>query len=267
MPSLVRTLICAFCCVFCAAGLAACSESKTPVAITFTPVYGDESLTCSTGPDAQRLTDLRFYVHDVELQTHDGAWQSLSFDTETPWQNEQVALIDLEDGSGSCRGGSIQSNSTITGSALGESFHALRFTLGVPFDLNHTDPVRAQGPLHLTAMHWHWQAGYKFLRAGVRDGDAGAWVHLGSTRCRGVIGAIEGCDHPNRVTVTLPAFNPEADTVAIDLAQLFAGVVFTAPQPLGCMSDPEDRPCAPVLANLGVAGDTGASIFARQSNG
>lgn len=248
--------------------LTACSESKTPVSIVFSAVHDGAALSCDDGPDAVRLIDMRFYVHDIELQAADGSWRLLDLDAGTPWQNEDVVLIDLENGAGACRGGSAQINRAVTGVAEGGSFKGLRFTLGVPFELNHSDPVRAQSPLHLTVMHWHWQAGYKFLRAGVRDGDTCAWLHLGSTQCQGMIGAIEACRNPNRTTVTLEAFDPTADVVAIDLAHLFAGVALTAPQPRGCMSDPNDTPCAPVLVNLGVAaGAPSAPVFSRVRNG
>jgi uncharacterized repeat protein (TIGR04052 family) len=136
---------------------------------------------------------------------------------------------------------------------------ALRFTLGVPFALNHADPTEAQPPLDQTVMHWHWQAGYKFLRAAVQTGDATAWLHLGSTGCQGRIGAVTGCAHPNRPVVTLTPFNVVSDVVAVDIGALFADLPATdgARQ---CQSEPDNTLCAPLLAHLGLA-DSAQDVF------
>ena len=53
----------------------------------------------------------------------------------------------------------------MSGSAPRASYSGVRFTMGVPFELNHGDPTVAPSPLNITAMFWNWQGGYKFLKA------------------------------------------------------------------------------------------------------
>lgn len=59
----------------------------------------------------------------------------------------------------------------------------LSFDLGVPFDINHLNPVTQPAPLNEPDMFWTWRNGYKFLRLDMRSNtDNWAW-HLGSVGC------------------------------------------------------------------------------------
>jgi uncharacterized repeat protein (TIGR04052 family) len=233
-----------------ALALAGCGEARQPVALRFAALADGLPLACGAPrADAAALTDLRFYIHDVVLLTAAGGETPLTLDAAAPWQTGAVALVDLEDGQGACETGSPATHAVVTGHAAAASYVGVRFTLGVPFAFNHADPALAQAPLDQTAMHWHWQAGYKFLRAGLRRGEDHSFLHLGSTLCEGRIGAITSCAHPNRFMVTLAKFNPAADTVGIDLATLFSDTAARA-----CQSEPDNVACADMFAHLGLGG-------------
>ena len=227
--------------------LAGCGPGDQPVSVTFTAVAHDKPINCAAGPDGMTLGDLRFYVSEVALIAADGHAVPLALDAAPPWQSADVALIDLEDGTGACDSGSPAMHASLSGRVPAGNYTGLQFIVGVPFAQNHADPALAQTPLDQTAMHWHWQAGYKFLRAGLRRGDDLSWLHLGSTGCEGRIGAITGCAKPNRMTVKLARFDATRDAVAIDVATLFDD----APAE-GCQSEPDNQACPPILRHLGL---------------
>lgn len=241
-----------------ALALASCGPAQGPVAIRFAATANGAPLAC-TSPGVA-LTDLRFFVHDVVLLTDDGESLPVTLDAAAPWQNSQVALVDLENGTASCETGSPATHTIVTGRAVRGKIAGLRFTLGVPFALNHADPALAAPPLDQTGMHWHWQAGYKFMRAGIRQGDHQSFLHLGSTGCAGRIGKVTGCEQPNRVIVTLTGFDPAKDIVGIDLGALF-GDAPDAPV-RACQSEPDNPNCAAMFAAMGL-GASPQQVFRR----
>lgn len=215
--------------------------------MSFAATWGDQPIQCGQGPLA--LSDLRFFVSDLTVIDSDGGSHPVVFDPDPRWQRPKVALVDLEDGTGSCANGTPELNASLHGTAAVTEYVALRFTLGVPFELNHANPLLAAAPLNDAAMHWHWRSGYKFLRAGVTSGDDGTWLHLGSTGCEGTVRNIRSCRSPNRVTVTLPDIS-RSDRIGIDLAALFAGVDLNDGAGSDCSSGPAETDCAAMFAAL-----------------
>jgi hypothetical protein len=72
----------------------------------------------------------------------------------------------------------------------------------------------------------------------------------------------EECAHPNRATITIDSFDPAADTIQLDLAQVVASsdlTANTADTAPGCQSFPNDvNECGEVFASFGLDFDTGA---------
>jgi uncharacterized repeat protein (TIGR04052 family) len=203
------------------------------------------------------MTDLRFFVHDLELIAPDGQARPTEFVPDATWQIEQVALIDLEDGRGGCRNGSPEMNAVLRARPSGQEFSGIRFTIGVPAGLNHADPLLAAAPLSFTEMHWHWASGYKFLRTGVETDTDGFFLHLGSNRCEGTIGDIRGCTGSNRPEVVLAAFEPGRDRIIVDIGVLVAGVDFQDGEISRCMSGPANAECVDPFARLGLDAHSG----------
>jgi uncharacterized repeat protein (TIGR04052 family) len=159
------------------AALAGCaSESMAPapterVDLRFAAMFGDAPFQCGRsydgiGTTASRVTptDLRFYVTDVALVDAQGRETPVTLEQDGRWQSRNVAMLDFEDGSGPCAGGTPDRRDRVVGTVPPGTYTGVRFTLGVPFDLNHGDPTTAPSPLNLTAMFWSWQGGYKFLK-------------------------------------------------------------------------------------------------------
>ncbi len=267
-----------------------------PFTIRFHAVIGDRDFACGssyaaigTSNSTITPTDLRLYISDPRLVRGDGAEVPLALDQDGTWQHKNVALLDFEDGSGPCRNGNKGMRKTVTGRASAGDYKTLRFTLGVPFALNHADPTIAPSPLNLTAMFWNWQGGYRFLKfdfssqglartaqaqggqrrhGGDHGAAAGFAVHLGSTRCQSPSPTQppKSCESPNRVAVELERFDPDKSTVVIDVGALVSGTnvdVNTPGTSPGCMSFPGDADCKDIMRRLGLGYD-GAPAAGRQ---
>ena len=233
-----------FCC-------AACPASRSAVNVEFAATWAGQPLHCDKSEHS--LTDLRFFVSDVVLIDTDGAEHPVVLTGDERWQQANVALIDLENGEGNCVNGTMETNTTLSGMADTVDIRSLRFTIGVPFQLNHSNPLQADAPLDDAAMHWHWRSGYKFLRAGVTTAADGFWLHLGSTACQGTVQNISACRAPNRVTVELAGLSSQSININVDLSALFEGVDFDDGIRSDCSSGPSESACSAPFAALGLA--------------
>jgi len=234
---------------------ASCSQWDYPVNIPFVATWQGEPISCES-PGAA-LSDLRFYVSNVQLLDNDGRSHDVRFATEMSWQNDAVAIIDLENGEGACLNGTAELSTYVLGVAKVKEYRGLRFTIGVPFRINHENPLTAEAPLDDPDMHWHWRSGYKFLRAGVSTQSDGFWIHVGSAGCEGTVGNITGCRFPNRIEVELPDFVVDEHVVTVDLSALVAGTNLDDGTPTDCSSGPAEAACTAPFAALGIAFETG----------
>ena len=227
-----------------------CSQSDLGFSIPVVPVWNGQPINCESG--APLLTDLRFYISDIQLIDAEGQAREVRFATEFPWQNDAVGLIDLENGAGACINGTADVSPELIAVIPGGNYRGLRFTVGVPFRLNHLNPLTAGAPLDDPDMHWHWRSGYKFFRAGIRTETDGFWIHVGSAGCEGTVGNITGCRFPHRIIVELPDFVPGEDEVAVDLAALLDGTDLEDEAASDCSSGPPESACVAPFAALGI---------------
>lgn len=241
--------------------ITACSESSSRIEIPFAATFANTSLSCD-GAAGVNLTDLRFYVHQLSVFDADGESHAVELEVDD-WQQSDLALLDLEDGSGNCLNGTAEMNAVVRGVTTSRDVRGLEFTLGVPFESNHGDPLTATPPLGDADMHWHWRGGYKFLRAGIKSENDSFWIHLGSTGCEGTIRNITGCSAPNRVTVHLDDFVP-GDIVLVDLAELVADGAFADAAPSDCSSGPAETSCGDPFAAFGLQHATSGAADAQR---
>lgn len=232
--------------------------------LTFKAKVGTQDFACGTTyqvgtPQTQyKPRDFRLYLHDVVLTSEDGKDVPFVLSDDGTFQRQGVALLDFENKAGDCSNGTEATNTVLKGKAEGGHYTKLTFTLGVPFEQNHQDAAAAQAPLNSTAMFWNWMGGYKFLKIdGLTTGlPMGHNLHVGSTGCMAgaTPNSVASCSNTNRVRVALD-FNPELNTVVMDLASLLEGsnldtnLAMSAP---GCMSAPTDTDCATVFSKLGL---------------
>jgi len=268
-----------------------------PVTLNFRGMVGDRPFTCTesyrlgTAETMAMPTDFRLYVSEVALIDAAGNAVPVALEQDGKWQYETTALLDFEDRTGSCMNGTPDLRTQIVGTVLAGDYQGVRFTVGVPFELNHDDATLAPSPLNLTSLWWNWRGGYKFLRVDLEThsmqstlpspakdgghsphgaesthtgdpghgaGAGGFAIHLGSTGCE-----VEGnsmqpsqCLNPNRADIVLPEFDPAYHTVMVDLAALVQSNNLEANvpnTPPGCMSAPEDGDCMGIMHNLGLS--------------
>ncbi len=202
------------------------------------------------------LEKLRFYLHDVQLRERaSGKWKA----AKRPDGEAPVWLLDLDDASCDPEFSPEMQKALLMTVPPGE-FDALRFELGVPESLNHLDPLKAPEHLNQTSMHWGWQAGYRFLRLdGKLEGGASFPVHLGSTVCKGEIGAEIVCERGNRPgwTIEQPWFvkGRTSGAITLDLGVLLEGMDWSKAE--GCMGHAGQGDCTQILENIGLDPTTG----------
>ena len=264
---------------------------RQPVDLAFSAVAGNRPVTCGSpitglGSTARTavLSDLRFYATDVKLITRSGRAVPVKLDRDSAFQvtrkSGSVTLIDLENAKGACAAeGTPATNAHVRGTVPAGQYVGARWTVGVPFALNHSDLTSAPAPLNLAAMGWSWQVGRKFLKIELTDptatpaapmamrqmdmpmeptaGPSSTFLaHVGSTGCTGnpAAGASVKCTTPNEANIRLNKFNAKTQRVAVDVGALVAGqdVFYNHGDAPGCMSGPTDPECGGVFRSLGI---------------
>lgn len=244
-----------------------------PITLHFAATVGDEMAMCGgsyagIGSDEAEIsfTDFRFYVSNIQLLTAEGEAVSFELEQDGMWQTENLALLDFENAEAGCSDtGTAALNGEIVGMAPEGDYVGLTFDLGVPFELNHIDVTTAPSPLNVAAMFWNWQFGYKFIRVDLvtdAEENSGWFIHLGSTGCESVAGAIapQGtCSNPNITTITFDEFDFENGVIVTDLGALLTDVALyeNTLMPPGCMSGTDDPDCPTLFSNFGLSLDEG----------
>jgi hypothetical protein len=148
----------------------AIASQTEEVTIKFAGKVGNNAFSCGTnyklGKPVTTVTalDFRFYVSDIALIDANGKAVPLTLKQDGKWQYQNVALIDFENKTGACANGTIETSDRIVGTIPKGNYKGLKFTLGVPSNLNHEDSTLAPSPLNLTSLWWSWRFGYKFAR-------------------------------------------------------------------------------------------------------
>lgn len=253
--------------------LQACAEKEKTYAVHFSPQVRDQPLTCTSSyPDigtskgVVELLDFKMYVRDVTLIRANGERHALALEQDGTWQRESVALLDFEDGTGSCDTGSPQTRLDVVGTAPEfDDYTGLEFKVGLPPEMNHLDGATAPAPLNAPGMWWSWQGGYKFLRLDVRSRtNESYYFHLGAAGCKGSVAEGYTCASDNQATVTLSGFDPDTGQVVLDAAGLYSELdVEHVPDGssdtlAGCMSSAADPECAAFFKQVGLRVDGSA---------
>jgi len=249
-------------------GCLLCGAERETVTIRFAAQVNGRAFSCGEsyegiGTTKSKITlrDFRFYVHNVRLLDEKGQEVPLTLREDGKWQGAATALLDFENGHGPCANGTPETNDSVVGELEGgHRWRGVRFTLGVPFNVNHQDLTALPSPLNLTAMSWVWNVGHKFLRIDFASTGQprGFFIHLGSTTCtpnQTKTTVPTSCAQPNRVEVSIEPFDPLHDVVLADLGRLLAdtNVDVNAPNtPGGCMSFPGDPDCVGIFAHFGL---------------
>ncbi|GAA6614795.1 MbnP family copper-binding protein [Scytonema sp. NUACC26] len=257
------------------------------IAIKFIGQVGNQPFRCGSnynlGKPATTVTplDFRFYISEITLIDDNNKAIPLSLTQDGKWQYQNVALIDFENKTGACANGTVETRDLVVGTIPQGKYKAIKFTLGLPDNLNHEDSTLAPSPLNLTSLWWNWQFGYKFARIdfafsaktqstsknqtqtnqhkhGEKEQSNSFLIHLGSTGCQAETSSqkpITKCSNPNTSSIILTNFDPSKNKIVVDLAKLVTNTNLSQNQPNtppGCMSEPNDKDCTEIMANFGI---------------
>jgi uncharacterized repeat protein (TIGR04052 family) len=200
-----------------------CSRSGDGKGIDVEIWHNGGPLDCNMFKSAQQvwsIQQLAFFISNVELSNKDTEYHPKL--SSTPWQNNDVVLIqpNLDNCATKSEGEDkvvhddpVASEQHKTNNRLQflapadfDSSEQFSFTLAVPFELNHQNPLLQPSPLNLPSMFWSWRSGHKFFRLDMQSPN-GSWVfHLGSVGCSATStmrSPKNECVQPNRVSFNL----------------------------------------------------------------
>jgi uncharacterized repeat protein (TIGR04052 family) len=208
---------------FLTAFISSCSRLNNAESINVEIWHDGIPLDCNAFESDQQVWSIQqfaFFISNVTLSDDTSGYQPQL--SSTPWQTNNVVLIqpNLDD----CATKSATKNSTVQ-SDLGaseslksnnhvqfllpadlNSSEHLSFTLAVPFELNHQNPLLQPSPLNLPSMFWSWRSGHKFLRLDMQGLDKNWVFHLGSVGCTAAStmrSPQNECVQPNRIHFSL----------------------------------------------------------------
>lgn len=189
----------------------------------FTPYFQGQEIQCGQALNIQneqwRITEFAMFFSQFSLN-----FSSQVVLDDNDWQSQQLALIRLPLDCKKATG-----NTTVTAKTNGVGVNydydslvaaiensqaktpvTLSFNVGVPFAINHQNPLTQASPLNDSSMFWVWRNGYKFIRWDMQSESGDSWsFHLGSVGCESaamVRAPQKPCAQPNLIpiTVTLP---------------------------------------------------------------
>lgn len=232
-----------------------CQPKSSSIVMPIQLQLSDAPFNCQSeyiqGEEEWQLSQFQFYLSNPSVVIN-GETYPLSF-VERPWQQKNIALL------GEVCGYSSQWLLEFEPIDIALTDATLNFTLGVPFELNHLDPMTQQSPLNQSDMFWTWQLGHKFLRLDLQSSQAGWSFHLGSIGCSApspLRAPSIPCLQPNTVSVSINNISGN-DNLVLDIAPLLS--IVTLGENNQCMSFAKDKSCQLLLPAVGV--NSQSSIF------
>lgn len=227
----------------------------------------DCQTTFNTGEENKTwfIEQLQFFLSDIEVGSSTSGWKKLNL-ANTPFQASNTALLGTN-----CKDNNVlldvnnTAESKIKSKAnwaielatdsnhILDEYSQIRFTLGVPFEINHLNPISQPSPLNLPSMFWIWQTGHKFMRLELATNQQQWLFHLGSTGCKSASAMRSpqyNCLYPNRFNFQLPLVkNNQGQLILnVDLAALLKGVELSASS--SCQSEQNNKSCQQLFDNL-----------------
>jgi len=245
--------------------LSACDDtSNTSALVNVTPVFGQQAVNCQSNFVSNSKTwsvnQFRFFISDIELKDKQGNWHAKALKL-TENQSQNVALLGIDCASASHSADEANWQIQFLDSHALQGAQSIRFSLGVPFEENHLNPLKQPSPLNDSSMFWVWQTGHKFLRLEVKAESINKidnWLfHLGSTGCQSpsvMRAPDQACLYPNLYQYELPL---SSSRIVFDVSSLLSDVTLT--NNTGCQSAHNDENCQQLFRNL--AKRQSASIF------
>lgn len=253
-------------CVLALALVAACGGGDRTYDLQFRALVHGEPLRCNTvfsniGSTSSTLDliEAKLYIYDPQLIRADGVATPLVLEQDQRYQRDRLALLDFEDGTGSCAGGDADTRTFVRGAAPDDDYVGIRFQIGVPEELNHLDAATAPAPLNQPGMWWSWKGGFKYVRIDVATRDNPSYyLHMGATSCDGTPSTGFSCASGNVAEVELSGFDLDESAVEFDIGKLWADLDVDHQIDnqtdfiQGCMAFAGDPECPAIFTKLGL---------------
>lgn len=207
------------------------------------------------------IEQFQFFISDIQFGSENSGWHDVTL-IENPYQTGNTVLLGRN-----CRETSQEINTDNSKNWTvefepNESItqpSAIRFTLGLPFEVNHLNPISQKSPLNLPSMFWVWQTGHKFMRLELASNNQQWLFHLGSTGCSSASvlrSPTQACRYPNTINVELPILKQQNTNLllGLDLSALLSGISLTPTS--NCQSEQDNESCTQLLKNLLSATDS-----------
>lgn len=244
--------------------LSGCAPDKKLTVISFKPYYEDTALTCNTAFTRENIAwqveQFQFFISNVEYKSTKGKWLKWPMLTNAR-QAKDVALIGGYFVEGCAEQMQVENWQLSLQAIEQEDISKIRFTLGVPFQLNHLNPLKQPSPLNDSSMFWVWQTGHKFMRLELNSENNHWLFHLGSTGCKSASALRapqERCQQANTTVIELD-IDVTAPAIKVDLARLLNNV--TLSDSTSCQSAHQDKYCQALFSNLGI--NNNQQVFRR----
>lgn len=232
----------------CVLFLTSCSRHQAIEPLLIQVQQGNNQVRCTAPFEHQgriwQFDALKWYMSNIEVEQA-GRWRPLPL-TNNSYQQDGIALIEFD----VCRP-EQPLKLTLAATVEWHNISALSFDLGLPFAINHANPLQQPAPINRADMFWSWQLGHKFLRLDMRSGDHNWGFHLGSIGClstSAVRAPHSACKHPNLFRFEVATAGRQGRLV-FDLEPLLDGLNLATDS--GCrFHGKQAQSCAQLLANL-----------------
>lgn len=200
--------------------LISCSPKQHLIKLPVQVKLSGEDANCQAldfGLGAFSLQNMAFFISGAYLQHEEQRFPL------KPLNNSGVSLVRID-------------ASTCRGEVAFVSEHQFKkgmefiFDMGLPFDLNHQNPLTLPPPLNEPDMFWTWRNGYKFLRIDMQSRHDNWAYHLGSVGCvseSAVRAPKQACAKPGLSTHILEIPDRRIPTLTFNLDALLGDVRVT----------------------------------------
>ncbi len=241
--------------------LLGCSKPQTISQLPLEVWYQGKLLDCDSFQHNQQPWNIRqfaLFISDISFQSTQLA-EPIKL-VESQWQTAELTLLTpnltqcgQSDSQQSVVNQSLsKANAVITFANEVElaNIEQINFTVGVPFALNHLNPLVQASPLNLPSMFWSWRAGHKFFRLDLQSPQDNWVFHLGSVGCESASvmrSPQTPCVQANRLNFNL-AKQQQGSKLVLHLDRLLANIELTSSH--SCLFHPGQTSCATLLENL-----------------
>lgn len=236
--------------------LSSCDKPQNSLSapITFKPVFNGKIINCNSqflhSEQQWHYTQLQFFISDIQAKNNAGEWQNLPLKKSVFQSNNSVLLGEHCDESDTQKPNSTNWQLVLADNTNLNNFSHIRITLGLPFKVNHLNPLTQDSPLNIPSMFWSWQGGHKFLRLELLSASDHWLFHLGSVGCKAASpmrAPLQECLHPNRYTYEF-ALKKNTPMITLVLDKLLNHINLS--EQTSCQSSQDNHNCQTLFENL-----------------